>query len=96
MLSSRPRARAACSTAGKLYDYPLVPMNALRNLGPVEMTRCAASPHGRVHPPKNQDNLEGFREAVRLAPLSPLLQDVHRKVWGVPVADLSADQVRSG
>ena len=26
---------------GKLYDYPLVPMNALRNLGVVEMARCA-------------------------------------------------------
>ena len=45
---------------GKFYDYPLVPMNALRNLGPVEMARCAASYlWARVHPPKNQDNLEG-------------------------------------
>src|SRR5437870_12017827 len=28
---------------GKLYDYPLVPMNVLRNLGPVESARCVAS-----------------------------------------------------
>ncbi|MDQ1511746.1 MAG: hypothetical protein QOG50_3590, partial [Actinomycetota bacterium] len=43
---------------GKLYDYPLVPMNVLRNLGVVESVRCVASYLWvRVHPPKNQDNL---------------------------------------
>src|SRR6185369_14495579 len=28
---------------GKLYDYPLKPLNALRNLGPVEAVRCVGS-----------------------------------------------------
>jgi protoporphyrinogen oxidase len=78
---------------GKLYDYPLVPMNALRNLGPVEMTRCAASYlWARVHPPKNQDNLEGFyaaRFGWRL--YRHFFKTYTEKVWGVPVADLSAD-----
>src|SRR5204863_3004121 len=36
---SRPR-QSRIFYHGKLYDYPLVPMNALRNLGPVEATRC--------------------------------------------------------
>ena len=64
---------------GKLYDYPLVPMNVLRNLGPIEAVRCVASYLWvRVHPPKNQDNLEGFYAvAIRVAAVSPLLQDLH-------------------
>src|SRR5262245_48236304 len=28
---------------GKLYDYPLVPLKALRQLGPVEAVRCGLS-----------------------------------------------------
>src|SRR3954470_21795799 len=28
---------------GKFYDYPLKPMNALRNLGPIESVKCVAS-----------------------------------------------------
>jgi protoporphyrinogen oxidase len=78
---------------GKLYDYPLVPMNALRNLGPIEMARCAASYLWvRIHPPKNQDNLEGFyasRFGWRL--YRHFFKTYTEKVWGVPVTELSAD-----
>ena len=39
---------------GKLYDYPLKPMNALRNLGFLEALRCIASYLWvRVRPPKD-------------------------------------------
>lgn len=78
---------------GKLYDYPLVPMNVLRNLGPVEAVRCVASYLWvRVHPPKNQDNLEGFyaaRFGWRL--YEHFFKTYTEKVWGVPVTELSAD-----
>ncbi len=78
---------------GKLYDYPLVPMNALRNLGPVEATRCVASYIWvRIHPPKNQDTLEGFmarRFGWRL--YRHFFKTYTEKVWGVPATELSAD-----
>ena len=59
-------------------------MNVLRNLGPVEAVRCVASyVWVRVHPPKNQDNLEGFiRGALRVAAVPALLQGVHREGVG--------------
>ena len=43
---------------GKLYDYPLKPLNALRNLGPVEAVRCVSS-YGwaKVRPPKDTSAL---------------------------------------
>src|ERR1700712_5827770 len=38
---------------GKLYDYPLVASNALRNLGLVEAAKCVLSyARARVRPPK--------------------------------------------
>src|SRR5881227_3550814 len=49
---------------GKLYDYPLRAVNALRNLGIVEALRCVASyAMARVRPPKDQTNLEGWVSA---------------------------------
>ena len=78
---------------GKLYDYPLVPMNALRNLGPIEAVRCVGSyVWVRIHPPKNQDNLEGFyaaRFGWRL--YQHFFKTYTEKVWGVPADELSAD-----
>ena len=48
----------------KFFDYPLVPMNALRNLGFLEALRCVGSyVWVRLHPPKDQTNLEGFYAA---------------------------------
>jgi len=78
---------------GKLYDYPLVPMNALRNLGPIEAARCVGSYLWvKVRPPKNRDNLEGFyagRFGWRL--YRHFFKTYTEKVWGVPVTELSAD-----
>jgi protoporphyrinogen oxidase len=78
---------------GKLYDYPLVPLKALRNLGLIEAIRCAFSYLWvRVHPPKNQDNLEGFyaaRFGWRL--YQHFFKTYTEKGWGVPVTELSAD-----
>ena len=78
---------------GKLYDYPLVPMNALRNLGPVEALRCVGSyVWVRIHPPKNQHTLEGFyaaRFGWRL--YQHFFKTYTQKVWGIPPSELSAD-----
>jgi protoporphyrinogen oxidase len=78
---------------GKLYDYPLVPMNALRNLGPIEAVRCVASyVWVRIRPPKNQDSLEGFiagRFGWRL--YRHFFKTYNEKLWGVPASEISAD-----
>jgi len=91
-MMERPRQSRALYR-GKLYDYPLRPMNALRNLGPVEAVRCAGSyAWVRVKPPKNQHTLEGFyvaRFGRRL--YQHLFKTYTEKVWGVPPAELSAD-----
>ena len=77
----------------KLYEYPLVPLNALRNLGLVESVRCMASYFWvRVRPPRNQDTLEGFyaaRFGWRL--YEHFFKTYTEKVWGVPASELSAD-----
>ncbi len=78
---------------GKLYDYPLVPMNALRNLGFVEAVRCVGSYMWvRIRPPKDQSTLEGFiasRFGWRL--YRHFFKTYNEKVWGVPASELSAD-----
>jgi hypothetical protein len=74
---------------GKYYDYPLVPMNALRNLGFVEAVRCALSyVWVRIHPPKDKTTLEGFvasRFGWRL--YEHFFKTQSEKVWGVPARD---------
>jgi len=78
---------------GKYYDYPIKPLNALRNLGIVEAARCMFSyAWVRVRPPKNQDGLEGFIAADygwRL--YNHFFKTYNEKVWGVPASSLSAD-----
>ncbi len=78
---------------GKLYDYPLVPLNALRNLGPIEAVRCVLSYLWvRVRKPKNQDTLEGFiaaRFGWRL--YSHFFKAYNEKVWGVSASEISSD-----
>ena len=78
---------------GKLYDYPLKPLNALRNLGPVEAVRCVSS-YGwaKVRPPKDTSNLEGFYVSQfgwRL--YEHFFRRYNEKVWGVPTREMSAD-----
>ena len=78
---------------GKYYNYPLVPMNALRNLGPVESLRCVGSyAWVRVNPPKNQETLEGWvaaRFGWRL--YRTFFKTYTEKVWGVPASSLGSD-----
>jgi len=78
---------------GKLYDYPLVASNALRNLGLIEATKCVLSYiRARVRPPKDQSNYEGWlvaRFGWRL--YRTFFKTYTEKVWGIPVSDMPAD-----
>ena len=78
---------------GKLYDYPLKPINALRNLGPVEAVRCVGSyAWVKVRPPEDTSNLEGFYVSQfgwRL--YEHFFRRYNEKVWGVPTKEMSAD-----
>jgi protoporphyrinogen oxidase len=78
---------------GKYYDYPLVPMNALRNLGLFEATLCVLSYlWARVHPPKDRSNLEGFiagRFGFRL--YRTFFKTYTEKLWGVPATSIQSD-----
>jgi protoporphyrinogen oxidase len=78
---------------GKLYDYPIKPLNALKNLGPVEAVLCMFSyVWVRVRPPKDQSTLEGYIAANygwRL--YEHFFKTYNEKVWGVSASELSAD-----
>jgi protoporphyrinogen oxidase len=78
---------------GRFYDYPIKPLNALRNLGPVEALRCVASYLWvRVRPPEDQSSLEGYIAANygwRL--YSHFFKTYNEKVWAVPASEISAD-----
>jgi protoporphyrinogen oxidase len=78
---------------GKFYDYPIVPMNALKNLGPVEAVRCVLSYLWvRIHPPRDKETLEGFvasRFGWRL--YRHFFKTQSEKVWGVPCTEIQAD-----
>ena len=78
---------------GKFFDYPLTPMNALRNLGLIEALRSVGSYVGaRLRPPKDQTNYEGWlvaRFGWRL--YRTFFKTYTEKVWGVPVSSMPAD-----
>jgi protoporphyrinogen oxidase len=78
---------------GKLYDYPIKPLNALRNLGFVEALRCVGSyAWVRVKPPSDQTSLEGYIAANygwRL--YQHFFKTYNEKLWGIPASELSAD-----
>jgi protoporphyrinogen oxidase len=88
----RPR-KSRIYYRGKFYDYPIKPLNALLNLGPVEAVRCVGSYLlARVRPPKDRWTLEGYVVANygwRL--YSHFFKAYNEKVWGVPASELSAD-----
>src|SRR3954462_3870518 len=78
---------------GKLYDYPLKPLNVVTNIGPIEAGRCVAS-YGwaKVRPPEDTSNLEGFyisQFGRRL--YEHFFRRYNEKVWGVPTREMSAD-----
>jgi protoporphyrinogen oxidase len=78
---------------GKFYDYPLRAWNALRNLGPVEATKCMGSyVWARLRPPKDMTTFEGWtvsRFGWRL--YRTFFKTYTEKVWGVPAATIQAD-----
>jgi protoporphyrinogen oxidase len=78
---------------GKLYDYPLRAMNALRNLGVAQAGLAVGSyAWARIRPPKDQTNYEGWlvaRFGWRL--YRTFFQTYTEKVWGIPVDQMPAD-----
>ncbi len=78
---------------GKLFDYPLKPMNALRGLGVIEAVRCLASyALVRLRPPKDQTNFEGWvaaRFGWRLYRI--FFKTYTEKLWGIPADQIQAD-----
>ena len=78
---------------GKLFDYPLKPVNALRNLGVLEAVRCLASyAWVRLRPPADQSTFEGWvaaRFGWRLYRI--FFKTYTEKVWGVPANAIQAD-----
>ncbi|WP_051809763.1 NAD(P)/FAD-dependent oxidoreductase [Actinoplanes subtropicus] len=78
---------------GKLFDYPLKPANALRNLGVLEAARCMASyAWVRVKPPADQSTFEGWvaaRFGWRLYRM--FFKTYTEKVWGVDATAIQAD-----
>jgi protoporphyrinogen oxidase len=78
---------------GKLYDYPIKPANALKNLGPVEAVRCGFSYlYARVRPPSDQSTLEGYIVANYGRRLyNHFFKTYNEKVWGVPASEIASD-----
>ncbi len=89
---SRPRL-SRIMYRGKLFDYPLKPLRALRQLGPVEALRCLSSfAWARLRPPVDQSNFEGWvaaRFGQRLYQV--FFKTYTEKVWGVPATEIQAD-----
>jgi protoporphyrinogen oxidase len=88
----RPR-KSRLTYQGKFFDYPLVPLKALRTLGPVEAFKCGLSYIWvRIHPPKDRTTFEGFtasRFGWRL--YRKFFKTYTEKVWGVPATEIQAD-----
>jgi protoporphyrinogen oxidase len=88
----RPR-KSRIFYAGKYYDYPLRPVNAIRNAGPIKAVEWGLSYlWARVRPPKDQTNYEGWlvaRFGWRL--YRTFFKTYTEKVWGIPVSEMPAD-----
>jgi protoporphyrinogen oxidase len=88
----RPR-KSRILYRGRLFDYPLRPMNALGNLGVVEAVRCVGSyAAARLRPPRDQSTFEGWvtaRFGRRLYGI--FFKTYTEKVWGVPGTEIQAD-----
>ena len=78
---------------GKLYDYPLRALNALRNLGPAQAALALGSyAHARLRPPRDQSNYEAWlvaRFGWRL--YRTFFKTYTEKLWGMPVSEMPAD-----
>ncbi len=78
---------------GRLYDYPLRPAQALRQLGPVEAARCVADfGRRRLRPARPETSFEDWvsnRFGRRLYEI--FFRSYTEKVWGIPGSGISAD-----
>ena len=77
----------------KFYDYPLKPMNALRNIGLYETFRIILSlARYKVFPHRTEETFEHWvvnRFGYRL--YSHFFKSYTEKVWGVPCTEIRAD-----
>ena len=78
---------------GKYYDYPIKPLNALRNLGFIEAVRCTLSYlWAKIRPPKDQSTLEGYVVADYGRRLyEHFFRTYNIKLWNVDPKYLSSD-----
>src|SRR3954469_3668399 len=78
---------------GRFYVYPLKPLNAVRNLGVVEATKCVVSYlRARVKRSTDTTTFEGWvasRFGWRL--YRTFFKTYTEKVWGVPANQIAAD-----
>jgi protoporphyrinogen oxidase len=78
---------------GKFFDYPIRPVNALKNLGLLEAVLCMGSyAWARIQPPSDQDTFEGWtasRFGWRL--YRKFFKSYTEKVWGMPATEIRAD-----
>jgi protoporphyrinogen oxidase len=78
---------------GRLFDYPLRPGNALRNLGAVEAARCVASfARASLRPRGGEVDFEQWvsnRFGDRLFDI--FFRSYTEKVWGIPTREIGAD-----
>jgi protoporphyrinogen oxidase len=77
---------------GKFFDYPLRPMNALRDLGVVEAARVLASyAHAQLFPIADERTFDAWvsnRFGRRLFEI--FFKTYTEKVWGMPCSEISA------
>lgn len=87
----RPR-KSRIFYRSRFFDYPLKPLNALRNLGPIETIRCILSFLSvKISPPKDQSTFEGWvaaRFGWRLYRI--FFKTYTEKVWGIPTTQLQS------
>jgi protoporphyrinogen oxidase len=91
-LLHRPRS-SRIYYGGKFYAYPLKALEALRNLGIIESTRCVASyAKARLFPVKNPRTFEDWvsnKFGKRLFGI--FFKTYTEKVWGMSCSEISAD-----
>lgn len=77
----------------KFYDYPLKPLNALRNIGPVETVLIAFSLlRWKIFPHRVEETFEHWvvnRFGYRL--YMHFFKSYTEKVWGIPCSEIRAD-----
>ncbi len=78
---------------GKFFDYPLKPMNAFVNLGPIETALCIFDyGYAKIFPQKSSASFEDWiinNFGNRL--YRTFFKTYTEKVWGIPCNEISAD-----